>query len=213
MDIPFELVLLEECQPFLEEFKKIYLSGTKIPLRRGMLIQPSEHITKIKVNKKGKANSTNERIGTACDEWFYKKFGIKARSQTVYCTGSRKVATDYGFPFFCFPVGKFDIIWSPKIDDLFLRITEIKVIEEAKGVTLSFEEAKAKIDDINFINDAELYKAIDSLLSKAQYVKGSLDKALASKNEIMIHCNHYYVARDDDPEVKEFLIQYIKGMF
>ena len=212
MDIPFELILLEECQPFLDEFKKIYLNGTKLPLRRGMAFQPSDHITKIKVNKNRTPTNTNIRIHNAADQWFLKTFGVKARSQAFFCTSSKKISSDYGFSFFVFPVGKFDIIWSRRVDDLFMYLRESTILKSAGVEVDDKSKAKEMIDDPSIISDKLLYDTVATMLDSADYVQGKLDEALASKNEIMVLCDYYYVAEDSDEEVIEFIKQYIKGM-
>jgi len=211
MDIPFEIVLLEECQPFLEEFKKIYLSGTKLPLRRGMTFQPTEHITKIKVNKNRTPSNTNIRLHNASDQWFLDNFGVKARSQSFFCTSSKAVAKDYGFPFFVFPVGNFEIIWSRRVDDLFMYLRESTVLKNAGVDVPDRTKAKEMINDPSIISDKLLYETVSNLLDSADYVKGKLDEALASKNEIMVLCDYYYVAEDHDKDVIDFISQYIKG--
>lgn len=211
MDIPFELVLLEECQPFLEEFKKIYLNGTKLPLRRGMLIQPTDHITKIKVNKNRTPTNSSIRVHNASDQWFYEKFGIKARSQSTFTTSSNRVAKDYGFPFLIFPVGNFEVIWSRKVDDLFMHLHPSKILNNA-GIDLPPRDAIEAINDPGVISDKQLYEVIAGMLETFDYVKGSLDQALASKNEIMLLCDYYYIAKNDDESVLEFIKDYLKGI-
>ncbi|WP_415396242.1 hypothetical protein [Sulfurimonas sp. CS5] len=52
------------------------------------------------------------------DEYFFNKFGIKFRSQSVFCTGKMKSALDYGKVAIIEPVGHFEICWSPKCYDL-----------------------------------------------------------------------------------------------
>lgn len=211
MDVPVELVLIEECESFLKEFKSIYLNGTKLPLRRGMVIQPTETITKVKVNKTRTPSNTHIRIHEAADLWFEKNFGFKARSQTVFCTSSLSTSKDYGFPFFVFPAGNFEILWSRKVKDLFMDLTESKIIKIIKDVDMPNSQAAELIDNKNEINDKELYDAIASLLESFDYQQGELGQALASKNEIMVNCDHYYIAQHDDPTIKEFLLDYIKG--
>lgn len=212
MDVPFELMLIEECQPFLDEFKSIYNSGTKLPLRRGMVFQPDDHITKIKVNKERTPTNTNMRVHHASDQWFKERFGVKARSQSFFCTASKKASRDYGFPFLVFPVGQFEVIWSRKVDDLYFHMTERKLIERATGESVDAATAKDMINDPSKISDKLLYEAVSGMLDGFDYVKGSLDQALASKNEIMVLCDYYYVAKDDDSAVIEFIGQYVKGL-
>lgn len=211
MDVPFELMLIEECQPFLDEFKKIYLSGTKLPLRRGMLLQPSEHITKIKVNKNRTPTNSSIRVHNTSDKWFYEKFGIKARSRSAFTTSSKTVAEDYGFPFLVFPVGNFEVIWSRKVDDLFMHLHPSKILSNA-GIDVPRASATEAIDDPSVISDKLLYETLTNMLETFDYVKGSLNQALASKNEIMLLCDYYYIAEDSDESVLEFIRDYIKGM-
>lgn len=211
MDTPFELVLIEECSQYLDEFKNIYTSGTKLPLRRGMTIQPTEHITKIKVNKNRQPSNTHPRIHQAADDWFYKKFGIRARSQTAFCTASKVITSDYGFPFLVFPAQDYQVIWSRKVQDLFMFLTERKIVKEITGVQYERNDALDMLADKNEITDKALYEGVSRLLEDCDYVLGHLDQALASKNEIMVYCDHYYIAASDDAEVLEFMKDYIKG--
>lgn len=211
MNEPFELILLEECSTFLEKFKSIYHNGTKKPLRRGMLLQSDDDIVKVKVNKNRTPMNTHRRIHEAADDWFLERFGVRARSQSVFCTSSTKVANDYGFPFLVFPAGNYEVIWSRKINDLFFVLSEGNILSRIRGEKYMNRDAEPLIDDKNEVSDKELYDAVYTILDESDYVKGHLDQALASKNEIMVHCDHYYVAKHDNPAVLEFMKDYIKG--
>lgn len=211
MDIPFELILAEECKPFLKEFKRVFNNGTKLPLRRGMVFQPTEIITKIKTPVNRTPKNMNLRMHSAIDQWFLEKFGIKYRSNAVFCTASKKMSRDYGYPFLVFPKGKFQLVWSRKVDDLYFHLTEKKVILHGLGDDVSNSDAKNLIDDINYISDAAIKKGVYTLLESYDYVSGELDQALASKNEIMIACDYYYVAKDDDPAILDFIKELITG--
>jgi len=46
------------------------------------------------------------------------KFGIRFRSQSVFCTGDIKSALEYGKVAIIEPIGHFEICWSPKCYDL-----------------------------------------------------------------------------------------------
>ena len=52
------------------------------------------------------------------DEYFFNNFGIKFRSQSVFCTGDIKSALEYGKVAIIEPIGDFQICWSPKCYDL-----------------------------------------------------------------------------------------------
>ena len=52
------------------------------------------------------------------DEYFSNKFGIRFRSQSVFCTGDYASALNYGEVAAIEPIGNFEICWSPKCYDL-----------------------------------------------------------------------------------------------
>ncbi|RUM46236.1 MAG: hypothetical protein DSY46_00480 [Hydrogenimonas sp.] len=47
-----------------------------------------------------------------------KKFGIRFRSQSIFCTGDIQSAKQYGEIAVIEPIGDFEICWSPKCHDL-----------------------------------------------------------------------------------------------
>ena len=53
------------------------------------------------------------------DNFFQKKFRHKARSSSAFCQGDTDVADDYGQPWMVFPIGAYEVIWSPVVKDLF----------------------------------------------------------------------------------------------
>lgn len=62
-------------------------------------------------------------IHEEADIIFQEKFGIKFRSQSVFCTGDLDVATSYGNTIVRIePIGDYEICWSPLCED-FTEIT------------------------------------------------------------------------------------------
>jgi len=110
------------------------------------------------------------------DEWFHTKFGIKARSETIFCVSDGVSASNYGEPYLIFPIGEFDIIWSDKVVDLYNR-AEVK-----------------HWDYDTYINNFLEFKA-------STYKKGHLLDALKTSNEIMLHCEKYYVLQKSNTYV------------
>lgn len=100
-------------------------------------------------------------IHEQADLIFEDKFGIKFRSQSVFCTGSYKEANSYGnIVVRVEPIGHFTVCWSPLCDDF------IKIMDK---------------------NDMSVQEFIE--INK--YQTGDINLAIASKNEIMLYCKQY----------------------
>lgn len=69
------------------------------------------------------------------DKYFDEKFGIKFRSQSVFCTGDIKTASEYGKVAIIEPIGEFEVCWSPicfdliEIEDFTWMTTEEFILE------------------------------------------------------------------------------------
>ena len=104
------------------------------------------------------------------DNWFFDKFGTRYRSQATFGTGSMMLASEYGMSHIMLPIGEFDFCWSPTVEDLFK--------EFGQGLN-------------PWVRDASV---ITKWLSTLQYQQNNnLVQAIASGNEIMIHCESYYM--------------------
>jgi hypothetical protein len=155
-------ILLKDCKPYIDILKKnnfmyYFLTGRRI----------NEEFIKRKVRQDRRSLDTPDDIHKWVDDWFLKKFGIKARSQTVFCTSRYGQASSYGKVYFLFPIGKFEIIWNKKYPDIFNRAFMDRGLESYKEYFMD-----------NFAD---------------AYVKGKPIEALKSGNEIMLHCKEYYL--------------------
>ncbi|EPO0026893.1 hypothetical protein ACT5DM_004541 [Vibrio alginolyticus] len=110
-------------------------------------------------------------IHETADGWFYERFGIKARSQTIFCTPDIEQAKEYGTPYVVtVPTGTdYKLIFSVKVKD--------------------FIEIEADISDVNSTS-----QILDWLENKS-YSMVTDFKALPSdfEGEVMLHCTHYEV--------------------
>ena len=66
----------------------------------------------------------SQELQELIDDEFYKEFKIHPRSTSIFCTGRRSVATNYGNPYMVFPVNKYTYLWSKHISDLFTQWVE-----------------------------------------------------------------------------------------
>lgn len=108
----------KDCQPFLKDLKKasplddLLYSGRK----------KSESAFKGTVRKNRNPKDTPLDVHNWLDNWFEENFGIKARSNSIITTGDSDVAKGYGNLYVIFPIGNYEIIWSPRINDLYTKL-------------------------------------------------------------------------------------------
>jgi hypothetical protein len=119
--------------------------------------------------------STNEEVHKFMDDFFFKKFRWKARSEGVFTTPVETQADVYGLPYLFFPIGSYKFIWSPEIYDFF---TDIESYVFIKVANISLRD-KRLID--------RGFKKLET------YTDKDLNQAIKSKGEIMFKCSSYYL--------------------
>lgn len=116
---------------------------------------------------------TNVEIHQLADSWFHNKFGIKARSQTIFVSTCQKQASIYsgehGVIFEVEPVGDYNLIYSANVDD-FLDHTFDGICGSDAHEIIDWLENKS-------------YCCVDSISSLPEDFKG----------EVMIYCKEYSV--------------------
>lgn len=112
------------------------------------------------------------------DKWFYRKFGHHYRSGAVFAFGV-KGTPDRSYSIY--PIGNFEIVWSPIVKDLYEYIDEAEDQVAASGGQ----------------SNTELSNFLTPILEKANYRKGNMKEAILSENEIMIDCEKYYAVKHD----------------
>lgn len=135
------------------------------------------------IRKKRNPRNTENEFHEWIDGQFNKTFGIKARSQTLFCFDNVSSATNYGAPHYIFPIGRFEVIWSKEFRDLY----STRPYMDAYGL--------------------EGYKEffLENILPT--YIKGNLKDALKSGNEIMLYCEsfQYYMMKSFNKNTHELL--------
>jgi len=94
------------------------MKGLIIKLYRGFTNLPNIN-TIIKTRKNRKPSNLDFKLHYEIDNYFFKRFGIKFRSQSVFCTGDIETAKAYGKVAEIKPIGDFEVCWSPKCFDMF----------------------------------------------------------------------------------------------
>src|SRR6056297_324818 len=164
-------LIKKDCQPYINILKKISFMYYLLSGRSSGY--GSLDFDKKKVRQNRKPKDTPEEINQWVDKWFYKKFGIKARSQTLFCTSDKSSARNYGKIYYIFPIGNFEVIWSKKYTDLYNRAHMDTGLDRYKEFFL------------DYIADT--------------YIKGKSIDALKSGNEIMLYCKEYYMLSASNP--------------
>ena len=131
---------------------------------RGMTTSSGVGVAETRSDRKPRSMALD--LSRACDEWFEQRFGWRARSNhTLFVSGSREQAAQFGTPVIVLPVAPARYLWSPCIADLTQHLRE-------RGVSQPQEVA--------------------AVLEAGDYRETDLGAAIASGREIMVGCERYY---------------------
>jgi len=106
------LTLEKECSLFLRELKRC--DGL---LYRGVN-SSNKDIFKKRVRNDRYPKDMMKELHDDVDDMFWSIHGWRARSEGSFVSGSTWTVKTYGKPFLYFPIGKYEYLWSQKIDDL-----------------------------------------------------------------------------------------------
>ena len=185
----------DECKPFQKE---IGFDGTFDfkTLKRGMKNKPDLFIANVRPDRK--PTDTPLPIHEFMDNWFYKKFGVKFRSNAMFATKSTGSSQIYGTVYVVFPIGEFKYCYSTVVSDLYVDITS-KI--ESKLSSHYAPLSKEKFND--FLSDEDNVKfsldIVEKLLSDLNYVNNNL-KNVTNYPEIMINCKSYLAIKESEYE-------------
>jgi len=118
-DISVEDVLYaiyNKCNPFLKELLK---EGNFNLLYSGR--NSNKDYFEKTIRKDRTPMDMPDEIQDMLDDNFYEKFGIRARSQSMFCIGDFRIASDYGKnTYSIYAIGrKYKYIWNTEIKDLY----------------------------------------------------------------------------------------------
>lgn len=116
-------ILRKKCAPVLKHFSSnkskieaLPLIGKKVNLKRPIKIR--------KTRKNRRPKDTPAEIHDFIDDYFENKYGSRFRSEAIFATGSYATAKTYGNVFIILPVGKYEVLWSPMVKDLYSEFLE-----------------------------------------------------------------------------------------
>lgn len=181
-----ESKLLNDCMPFINEYRA---TNSENMFLRGANKTPTT-IDKLTIRKNRLPKDTIPDVHDLMNKIFKKEFGIKLRSESLFVTSDAKDADRFGNVSIVVPIGKYDIYWSPKVDDLTNKIPKYTTtnVLSSKYFKQSNKQQQATL------------KQVEKLFIKnviPSYRKGDLPHALSTGNEIMLVCKQVYVINMD----------------
>lgn len=216
--------LFEENSPDL--FNHIEQNGlsiikSKVVLYRGSNMSEPHKSVLLKTRFDRRPTDTPQVIHDIMDVWFFNKFGIKARSQSIFTTSKLTFAQRYGNPTAILPVGDATYLYSNNVDDLFsiisksisnyISLKDYETINQEYNLNLDQHMSVKKIfREISntYLNDeipTALYRwfkeMIFEFMDTLNYVSTrQLNANELSGVEVMVHCNEYYSVGRKSPE-------------
>jgi len=151
------------------------------------------------VRKNRVPRDTPQHIHDFFNNYFDEEYGIKARSETLFCTTTPQSTGLYGTAYMIFPFGSYEIIWNPGIVDLY----DLKNISYIENVIDYLQSDNYGYD----IAEEDVRREAEYLQQKLEeYQVGNLKVALDTEVEIMLDCDRYLAINlEHFDTVKEWL--------
>lgn len=156
------------------------------PLYMGMNGNSDISVNNFKSNKNATSHIPSG-INKYLDDWFYKKFGVKFRSNALFTTADSDMASNQGTTYVVFPIGDFKYCYSNYVEDMYCDILDEIYITD-------FTKLKSK-------ERAEYFSELDEKLEDANYLDNNLKQS--SKRiypEMMINCKSYLAIKESEYE-------------
>jgi len=116
-------LIYDKCYPFIKELLQYKFKPNDDLLYSGR--DKTADYFKGRVRSDRKPRDINEEIQELFDKEFYKRFKVRFRSNSIFCTGDYEQASSYGSNVYAiFPIGKYKYAWSPVVYDLFTDIVD-----------------------------------------------------------------------------------------
>jgi len=174
-------ILHRDCSQFIKKGKRLY---------RGH--KSNQTFFEKTTRKNRKAVDTPQVLNDLIDLGFKKKFGWKPRSEGVYTTPYKDIASMYGIPYLFFPVDGYKYLWSPDVYDILIVIKKQfhEYILKNYDVVVRGSSIIDNIDNITKDQYDEFMKGFEkNYLNSYMNNKIQMNK----KNEVMVKCDKYYM--------------------
>jgi hypothetical protein len=181
-------LLFDHCQPFLQAIQH--------DLSRHVLWRGDRRTQASTVqisNPTGREpTDTDALVHDIANEWFGRRFGVEYRSEALFASGDKGMATQYGTPCMVFPKGQFQFCYSGDIPDF---TTEYQNLFSDNGIgnSIWWERKETNGEELNAAQYQRVYNAIVGLLEAGHYKSKGLITAVNSGSEIMIHAPEGFI--------------------
>lgn len=163
--------LLSKCKPFIKDYKKTGFTNGDMWLFSGRKYDGD--ITVKSVRKDRNPKDTPKIVHDLVDDYFEDKFGYRPRSESVFTTGLKNEASRYGMVYLIFPIGKYKILWSSMVEDLYQKLENNISLYLASAGQITTTEKQI------------VYQILGT------YKQGDLKGAIIEWREVMLHCDKY----------------------
>lgn len=96
----------DNCQPYISELQRAKRVG-------GLLLSGRREANPFftdSIRKDRRPKDTPRELHDLLDELFEQEYGLKPRSQSLFCNPKMSEIRTYGSPYFIFPIGRFKIV-------------------------------------------------------------------------------------------------------
>lgn len=111
--------LKKDCAPFIKELRKTQQNRL---IWRGTSKSNTKTIIRVTPRQDREPKDTPAEIQHEINDRFQKKHGWRPRSEGVFTSPRKSAAVAYGTSYMFFPVGKYEYLYNPEIDDLWTMI-------------------------------------------------------------------------------------------
>jgi len=186
-------ILQRDCQPFLQATNnleyRLYRGIRSIVPFDGKLIKEAA----CPVGRRPKDSPMF--LHRVADQWFFNETGIAFRSNSVFCTGNNAEAIEYGTVYLMIPLGNFDFCWSPNVEDLYRKFDQTRYHSYNADAMVG----EALYDKESLIHD------LDHSKYRFNSSVNDFRSGIVSGNEMMIHCDQYYIMPYYDEQTTKVL--------
>ncbi len=184
---------LDDCAPYIEAIKG---SRAFDLLKHGTKSGPDVWGIR-KHEKRIGPRDSDPRLHDAVNDFFVSEFGWDARTDALFASSSWIAPKAYGLIYFVFPVGKFQFLWSPKIEDLWSDVHLLRSAIMKKHKDMSRDEAMTQA----------IHDGIELVKNGKWKFNTDLRDAMQMGNEVMLKSlsGKYYLIRTSTDFVVEFV--------
>lgn len=184
--------ILDYIQNNCKKYIKEYIRNGKLLWSGRKKKEPYYNIKKIRKDRR--PTDTPIRIHNLLDDYFEKHFGVRLRSNSLFCYTNMYDVLKYGEPYLICPVGDYETYYHPKVHDLYVQMKQLvlKNIEiddfdmKSYDVNVIIYDKHPKFIDRFEKNVEKLVEGYKKGVERGTYMKGQ-------SPEIMLHGDKYMI--------------------